>query len=274
MDPTAIKEGQKHIWTIGDFPDLATLIQPASDAIIDALGIEAGDRVLDVACGTGNLAIPAAKLGADVVGLDLTPRLLEVARERAVAEGVTVEWIEGDAEDLPFDDDSFDHVVSCFGMIFAPQYSRAAAEMRRVCRPGGGIAITAWTKTGLNGTLFTVLGKHLPAPPEPMPSPVDWGEETYLRSCFGDLGPDMAIATEHIDFRAPSVTEWVAYNEDKLGPVVMAKSVLEPLGKFDALRDDMISHYEQADIGSDGEWSAEADYFLATGEEPTGPAPA
>lgn len=268
MDTTAFKEGQKHIWTIGDFPDLATLIQPASDAIIDALGIKAGDRVLDVACGTGNLAIPAAKLGADVVGLDLTPRLLEAARERAAEAGVTVEWIEGDAENLPFDDDSFDHVVSCFGIIFAPRHAVAASEMRRVCRPGGGIAMTAWTKAGLNGTLFSVMGEHLPKPPEPVPTPVDWGEESYLRECFGDLGPQMTVTTKHIDFKAPSAAEWVSFNEDKLGPVVMARSILEPQGKYEALRDALIGHYERADIGTDGEWAAEADYFLATGREP------
>lgn len=268
MDTAAIKEGQKHIWTIGDFPDLATLIQPASDAIIAGLDIKAGDRVLDVACGTGNLAIPAAKLGAEVVGLDLTPRLLDVARERAAAEQVDVEWIEGDAEVLPFADNSFDHVVSCFGIIFAPQHRVAAAEMRRVCRPGGGIAITAWTKIGLNGTLFSVMGQHLPQPPEPMPSPVDWGEDAYLRDCFGDLGPSMEIVTKHVDFKAPSAEEWVAYNEDKLGPAVMAKSVLEPMGKWEALREDLIRHYENANIADDGGWAAEADYLLAIGREP------
>lgn len=269
MDPAAIKEGQKHIWTIGDFPDLATLIQPASDSIVADLGIKAGDRVLDVACGTGNLAIPAAKLGADVVGLDLTPRLLEAARERSTAEGVEIEWIEGDAEALPFEDNSFDHVVSCFGIIFAPQHDVAAAEMRRVARPGGGIAMTAWTKAGLNGTLFSVMGEHLPKPPEPMPSPVDWGEESYLRARFGNLGPQLTITTQHIDFKAPSANDWVAYNEDKLGPAVMAKTVLEPMGKWDALREALIAHYEAANIADDGSWAAEADYFLAVGNEPT-----
>lgn len=112
------------------------------------------------------------------------------------------------------------------------------------------------------------MGEHLPKPPEPMPSPVDWGDESYLRARFGDIGPAMNITTKHVDFKAPSAEEWVAYNEDKLGPAVMAKSVLEPMGKWEALRTDLIGHYESANIADDGSWAAEADYFLATAAEP------
>lgn len=224
------------VWSSGDFPDIAKMIEPASTAIVEGIGIGPGDKVLDIATGTGNLAIPAAKLGAEVVGLDLTPELLEVARERAAAEGVAVEWVEGDAEALDYPDNAFDHVVSAFGMIFAPRHELAAAEMTRVCRPGGNLAMTSWNSEGLNGSLFQVMGKHLPAPPEKMATMVDWGSPQYIIDHFAPHGVNMRVDQEFVEFKAASADAWVAYNEDKLGPMLMAKNALTPQGKWDALR--------------------------------------
>jgi SAM-dependent methyltransferase len=268
VDVAGIKEGQKMIWTAGDFGEIATLIEPASEAIVNELTIEPGDKLLDVACGTGNISIPAAKLGADVTGLDLTPKLLEEAKVRAEVEEVEVTWVEGDAEVLPFADDSFAHVVSCFGMIFAPQHDVAAAEMARVCEPGGNLAITSWAVEGLNGQMFSVVGKHMPAPPEPIPTAVDWGTPEYIMARFAPTGAEMNVEVRSVEFRALSAEGWVAYNEEKLGPMLMAKAALAPQGLWDPLRQDLVAMYEAANIATDGTWVAKADFLLATGKLP------
>src|SRR5208283_4800657 len=136
IDAGAIKQGQKMMWSVGDYPDLAKNIQAVADVLVERSGAAPGQDLLDVATGTGNVAIPAALAGARVTGLDLTPELLEVARRRASDAGVDVNFIEGDAEELPFEDDSFDRVTSCFGVIFAPRQAHAAGELARVARPG------------------------------------------------------------------------------------------------------------------------------------------
>ena len=153
------------MWGSGNYAAVAERISQAGELVIERSGLEPGMDLLDVACGTGNATIPAAREGARVTGLDFSPELLEIARERASDAMVEVEWIEGDAQELPFDDASFDRVISTFGHMFAPDHARAAAEMLRVCRPGGTIAVACWTPEGSIGRMFRTIAELVPPPP-------------------------------------------------------------------------------------------------------------
>jgi len=161
-----MKQRTRATWAAGNFPEVAKReLWPVGERIVQRIGIGTGEHVLDVACGSGNVAIRAAQAGGDVVGLDLTPELFDAARSLAAEAGVTVDWVEGDAEDLPFDDESFDVVLSTFGVMFAPRHEVAARELARVLRPGGRIGLCNWTSEGIQGEFFRTLGTHLPAAP-------------------------------------------------------------------------------------------------------------
>ena len=166
VDFQALTEVQKAIWTAGDFAAVAPMLEDASAAVVERLAVSADHDYLDVATGSGNAAILGAWRGARTTGLDLVPKLIDAARERSRQEGLDVEWIVGDAQDLPFADDNFDRVSSVFGAMFAPDHATAAAELVRVCRPGGLIAVTGWTPEGLNGQTFIRLGSMMGPPPE------------------------------------------------------------------------------------------------------------
>ena len=168
-----IKQGARATWAAGDFAAVARLtLWEVGPRIVAAAAVGPDDRVLDVACGTGNAAIPAAATGADVVGVDLTPELFDAGREEATEAGVSLEWVQGDAEELPFEDESFDVVLSTFGCMFAPRHAVAAAEIARVLRPGGRVGITAWTPEGGMGSFFRTVGAYMPPPPAIAQPPV------------------------------------------------------------------------------------------------------
>lgn len=267
MDIAAFKEGQKTVWSLGEFADIAAMIRPASETIMDKAGVQSGDTLLDVACGTGNLAIPAAERGAIVTGIDITPKLVEICRAEAEAAGLSIDIREGDAEALEFPDDSFDKVISVFGMMFAPQHELAASEMVRVCKPGGVVAITTWTLEGMNGQMFGVIGKHMPPPPEGMQTPVQWGTEDHVREMFDD-SIDWSFSREEVHFHADDAEEWFEFMEEKLGPLVLARTALEPQGKYEALREDLIAHYERFNTADDGSFDGVGEYLLAVGRVP------
>jgi SAM-dependent methyltransferase len=267
MDITAFKEGQKALWSLGDFDELAKSIRSTSQTIIDAAGIAPGDRLLDVGCGTGNLAIPAAERGAVVTGVDLTPAMLDVARSEAAAAGVNIELHEGDVEALEFGDGEFDKVVSVFGMMFAPRHDVAASQMRRVCRPGGTIALVAWTPEGMFGGLFRTIGSHMPSPPEGFKPPLLWGTEEHVRENFDDA-IDWRFTREQADFTGDSVEGFVEYMAGHAPPLVLARSVLEPQGAYDALHADLIDHFTATNEADDGRFLARAEYLLAVGSVP------
>ncbi|MFY9468559.1 MAG: methyltransferase domain-containing protein [Solirubrobacterales bacterium] len=266
----AIKQGQRAIWSSGDYPDLARYLTPASEDLVDRLEVRPGTRLLDVGTGTGNVAIPAAQRGGSVTGLDITPELLEVARDRAAAADVSIEWIEGDAEELPFGDGAFDRVASNFGMIFAPRHEVAAAEIARVCAPGGRFALTAWTPAGMNGEMFAVIGKHMPPPPPGFVSPVLWGDEQHAREAFAGTGAELSFDRAVADFTGDSPDAWVSYCERALGPMLMARTALEPAGEWDALRADLVALYERFNVAGDGSFRGPAEYLVITGEMPAG----
>jgi SAM-dependent methyltransferase len=268
IDAEAIKQGQKMMWSAGDYPDIARNIEACAEALVELVGAGPGQDLLDVATGTGNVAIPAALAGASVTGLDLTPELLEVARSRAADAGVEVNFIEGDAEQLPFEDDSFDLITSCFGVIFAPRQAHAAAELERVARPGATIALASWTPEGLNGRMFKTMGSYMPPPPPGFQSPVRWGEEDYVRSLFADSGAALSFERRMVTFTHDSPESWVEYNERALGPAIMAKAALEPQGRWEDLRGELTAMYADANEGDDGTWAASAEYLVTVARMP------
>jgi SAM-dependent methyltransferase len=262
IDVNAIKQGQRMMWAKGDYGEISRPIAPVAAMLVEAVGAGPGQELLDVATGTGNVAIPAARTGAIVTGLDITPELLEVARGRAGEEGLEVSFVEGDAEELPFADDSFDRVTSCFGVMFAPRQQVAADELVRVARPGARIAIAAWTPTGLMGNMFRTIASYMPPPPAELKPPVMWGVEDHVRGLFSSGVARLSFDLRTIAFTHDSPESWVALNERLLGPFIMARTALEPQGKYEQLKAELIGLYSEANVAADGTFSAPAEYLL------------
>ncbi len=216
-----VKGAQRYMWSEGDFATLATGIVIVGEELCEVVDVMPGDRVLDVACGSGTAALAAARRGAKTTGIDYVPALLERGRERAAAERLAVDWVEGDAEALPFDDGSFDIVLSTFGSMFAPDHARAAQEMLRVCRSGGRIGMSNWTPDGLMGELFQTIVKHAP-PPIKIDPPGLWGVEEYVRKLFGDGISSMDVTTRDFVMRASSIERWLGFFRENLGPLKVA----------------------------------------------------
>jgi SAM-dependent methyltransferase len=268
IDVGGIKEGQRAMWSAGSYSDIARTIEEVAEVLVDRVDAGPGRELLDVGTGTGNVAIAAAARGADVTGLDLTPKLLELARQRGSESGVEVRWVEGDAEDLPFAPDSFDVVSSCFGVIFAPRQAVAAGELARVARPGATVAFTAWTPEGLNGAMFKKIGSYMPAPPPGLGSPLQWGQEEHVRSLFEGTGAELAFERRTVTMTHDSPEGWVEYNERVLGPTIMIKTALEPQGRWGELKAELIELYSERNEASDGSFSAAAEYLLTLARMP------
>jgi SAM-dependent methyltransferase len=261
----AVKQRARTTWAAGNFHKVAQRIWDVGGRIVDRVAPKPGEDLLDVACGTGNVTVRAAQTGARAVGLDITPELLEVGRGVAEEAGVEVEWVEGDAEALPFDDASFDIVTSTFGCMFAPRHQLAAAEIARVLRPGGRLAIAAWTPEGQVGTFFVTIGSHLPPPPGNFEPPPLWGSPDHVGEIFAGTGVELSFDTEVVDMRFDSVDETIAEYENEFGPIVMAKAALEPAGKFDALRDDLRQLFETNNEADDGSVLWRPEYLVISG---------
>jgi ubiquinone/menaquinone biosynthesis C-methylase UbiE len=223
-----LKARQRAIWASGDFPKVALeTIPQVGPELVRAAGVGPGLRVLDVAAGSGATSIPAAAAGADVVASDLTPELLAAGRARAESLGLALEWVEADAEDLPFDDASFDLVLSSFGAIFAPRHQVVADELVRVCRPGGTIAMANWTPTGWVGQFFLTMVPFLPPPAPGFQPPVLWGTEEHVRALFGDRVSSLAtsVRAEVLD-RFATPDDLVDYYRENFGPTISAYASL------------------------------------------------
>ena len=224
-DFAAVKRRQQQTWASGDFAVVASRIVLLAEHLCDTADLQAGWRVLDVATGSGNAAIAAARHGCDAVGIDYVPALLERGRRRADAEDLPAEFVEGDAESLPFPDGSFDAVTSVFGAMFAPDHAQAAAELLRVCRPGGTIALASWTPDGFIGELFRTVAAYVP-PPAGVQSPMLWGTEAHLRSLFGD--DICSLEVEERTFRSGSPRRrFVDFFRTWYGPTLKAFAALE-----------------------------------------------
>jgi SAM-dependent methyltransferase len=237
-DLEAIKQRQQQTWASGDFSVVASRIMIVAELLCDTADLHAGWRVLDVATGSGNAAIAAARLGCDVSGVDYVPALLERGRRRAAAEGLDVELVEGDAEALPFPDSSFDAVTSVFGSMFAPNHEQAASELLRVTRPDGVIALASWAPEGFIGDLFRTVSKHVP-PPAGLRSPMLWGTEDHLRELFGDDIDSLHVTERTFTWRFTSAEEFVTFFRLWYGPTLKAFAALEDT-KRDALEIDLV----------------------------------
>src|SRR5438309_892841 len=224
-DFTAVKSRQQGTWASGDFSVVASRIVFEAEHLCETADIQAGWRVLDVATGSGNAALAAARRGCEVVGVDYVPALLERGRIRAAAEHLDVRFVEGDAEGLRFPDASFDAVISIYGVMFAPDHRRAAAELARVCRPGGRIALASWTPDGFIGETFRIFSRYLPPAPGLQP-PVRWSDEAYLNSLFGDVAASMTSHRRVAVFRFRSAEENVDFFRTHYGPTLRAFEAL------------------------------------------------
>lgn len=261
------KDRQRAVWRAGDWPEIAQTIQDVSDQVVERAGIAEGHDVLDVATGSGNAALRAAQRGATVTGIDLVPEHFDAARRRAQEAGVEIDFREGDAENLEFPDGSFDRVVSVFGAMFAPRHEVAATELTRVARPGGLVAVTGWTPEGLNGQVFALLAKYMPPPPPEIRPPVLWGVEDHVRELFAPSGGQVSFERRMLVLEEDrSLEEQMQYMEANLGPVVLTKAALEPQGKWDEARAELMALYGDADEGSDGTFVARAEYLLTVVE--------
>lgn len=262
-DPSAVstlKEQHRATWADGDYPAVAQHIADVPPAaILDAVDVR-GKDLLDVATGSGNLALAAAREGARASGLDLVEELLAVARARADADGLSIPFTQGDAEALPYADDSFDVVTSIFGVQFAPRAEVIASELRRVCRPDGRIALVNWTRDGLIGRLFQVMGRYMPAPPAFVTPPARWGDEAFLRELFA--GDDVTITRGTNPFAFPSVEDYMTFFEENYGPTKRAKAKLQAEGRWDDLRADLRALYTELNVATDGSLHIDAEFFL------------
>ena len=250
-----VKARARAMWAAGDFPRVAReTIPQVGPALVAAAGVRTGDRVLDVAAGSGATAIPAALAGADVVASDLTPELLRAGRSAAVAAGVALEWVEADAEALPFADASFDVVLSSFGAMFAPRHQVVADELVRVARPGGTIAMANWTPEGWVGQFFLTLLPYMPPPPPGALPPVAWGVEDHVRMLFGDRVGDLAVTREvQVMDRFATPADAVAYYRDNFGPTIMAyASVAGDPERHAALDAAFLDYATRSNTGPDG----------------------
>jgi len=249
-DLAAIKAKQQKTWSSGDFAVVAARIVLQSELLAEAADLRAGSRVLDVACGSGNAALAAARSGTTVVGVDYVPELLENARRRAEAEGLDVEFQLGDAEDLPVADGSFDTVLSVFGSMFAPDHRRAAAELVRAARPGGVIGLVSWTPSGFIGEMFRTITKHAPGP-KGVQSPMLWGTDEHLTDLFGEAAAEIRSVERTCVWRFATPMEFVDFFRNWYGPTFKAFEALDDTGRA-ALAADLADLASRWDRNQDG----------------------
>jgi len=249
-DLEAVKQRQQTMWASGDFHAVAALIQPVAEDLCEAVDLRADWRVLDVATGSGNAALAAARRGCDVVGIDYVPALLARGRRRAEAEGLEIDLLEGDAESIPFPDASFDAVVSVYGAMFAPDHAKAFAELARVCRPGGRIGLAAWTPEGFIGEMLKVVAAHVPPAPG-VASPLLWGTRAYVGSMFGDTIDGLGCRERTFTFRFRSAEAFVEYFRDYYGPTLKAFEAVGDAGA-DELFADLVALVRKHAGTSDG----------------------
>ena len=251
IDLTALKGRQQTAWASGDYAVIGTTLQIVGESLAEACDLRWDENVLDVAAGNGNATLAAARRGCKVTSTDYVSTLLERGAERARAEGLDVTFKVADAEALPFEDASFDAVVSTFGVMFAPDQARSASEMARVCRPGGRIGLANWTPEGFIGQLFKTLGRQLP-PPAGVQPPALWGVETHLHSLFGERAASIAVTPRWFNFRYRSAAHFIDIFRTWYGPVHKAFAAL-PADKAAALEHDLtdlLNRMNRAGAGS------------------------
>jgi SAM-dependent methyltransferase len=262
----ALKAKHRAMWALGDYPVVASdVIAELGPELVAASRVRAGDRVLDVAAGTGNAAVPAALTGARVVASDLTPEFFAKGREFASRHGVEVEYEQGDAENLPYADDAFDVVLSCVGVMFAPHHQQAADELVRVCRPGGTIGVLSWTPTGFVGEMFKAMKPYAaPAPAGAQPPPL-WGDEDHVRALFGERVTDLVVGRQLLTTEGfPSPEAWLAWWKTVYGPTIAAyRGIADDPQRVAALDGDLIALATRFDRGT-GALVMDWEYVIVT----------
>jgi len=258
-----LKTKLKATWVSGDFGKIAQSFIDGAAEFVDRLNLKPGVKVLDLACGTGNQSIPAARFGAQVTGVDIAPNLLEQAKNWARAEGVDIQFDEGDAEKLPYADAGFDVVMTMFGAMFAPRPDLVAAEMLRVCRPGGTIAMANWTPTGFVGQMFKIVGSYVPPPPN-MPSPLLWGTETMVQARLNGGVSEIKATPKMISFNfSMNVPQTIRYWRDYYGPTHKAFATLDENGQ-QALSRDLEKLWADHNLSGNGVTHVRSEYLEVT----------
>ena len=255
-----LKSSLKSTWMAGDFGEIAKYTAKEGEDFVKRIGVPPGARVLDVACGTGNTAIPEARLGAEVIGVDIAVNLLQQAQQRAQAENLNARFQEGDAEQLPFGDAEFDYVITMFGAMFAPRPERVAAELLRVCKPGGTIAMANWTPEGFVGKNFMLTSKFVPPPPG-IPAPILWGKEEVVRERFGAGVSEIKFARRQASFEYPfPPAQVVTLFREYFGPTKVAFSRLDPAGQ-EQMAKALESLWSEGNQATEGKTLVPAEYL-------------
>ena len=264
LPDTELKARHRAMWASGDYPSMVeTFLTPLGPRLVDACGIGPGMRVLDVAAGTGNASIPAAERGATVTASDLTPELLEAGRRRAEAQGLELDWVEGDAENLPFDDGSFDVVMSAIGAMFAPHHQEVADELVRVCRPGGTIGLLSWTPEGMIGALFRTMGPFAPPPPPGAQPPPLWGGEEHLRGLLGDRVEFRSIERDVLEVTAfEHPHDYATHFKERYGPTIAALKNARASGREEELVEALDRFCDEWNRGTPDRARFEMEYLL------------
>ena len=263
-----LKARHRAMWASGDYPSMVdTFLLPLGPRLVEACGIGPGMRVLDVAAGTGNASIPAAQRGANVTASDLTPELFEAGRRRAEAEGVQLEWVEADAENLPFDDESFDVVMSSIGAMFAPHHQAVADELVRVCRRGGTIGLLSWTPEGMLGALFRTMGPFAPPPPPGAQPPPLWGSEDHLHDLMGDRVRWRTLERDVLEITAfERPHDYADHFKERYGPTIAAQANARKQGREAEFEEALNRFTEEWNRGTPERARFEKEYLLAVGE--------
>jgi SAM-dependent methyltransferase len=262
-----LKGRHRKMWASGDYPAMVeTFLLPLGPRLVDAIGLQSGQRVLDVASGTGNAAIPAAEAGAAVTASDLTPELLEAGRARAEAAGVELDWTVADAENLPFEDASFDVVMSSIGAMFAPHHQQVADELVRVCRPGGKVALLSWTPEGMLGHLFKTIGPFAPPPPPGAQPPPLWGGEEHLRGLFGGRVEWNMVERDVLEITAfEQPADYAEHFRTLYGPAIAARANAAKDGREGEFDTALDAFAEQWNRGSAEQARFEMEFLLTVG---------
>jgi ubiquinone/menaquinone biosynthesis C-methylase UbiE len=260
-DLAAVKQRQQATWASGDYHMIGTQIQIVSELLIEALDVHSTERVLDVATGSGNAALAAARRGCAVVGVDYVPALLDRARRRTEAEGLDIDYVDGDAEALPFEDAGFDVVSSVFGAMFAPDQDRTASELARVTRSGGRIGLVSHTPDGFIGQLFKTNAKHVP-PPAGVRSPIQWGTEERLAELFDGEAADIRVEKRHYVFRDRSPEHYIEYWRRFYGPTKKSFEFVGEEGR-EALEADLLDLIARFNRAGDGSMVVPSEYLEA-----------
>jgi SAM-dependent methyltransferase len=262
-----LKARHRAMWASGDYPSMVdTFLLPLGPRLVAAAGIGPGMKVLDVAAGTGNASVPAAQAGAEVTASDLTPELFDAGRARAEAEGVELDWVEADAERLPFGDESYDVVMSSIGAMFAPRHEAVASELVRVCRPGGKIALLSWTPEGMIGALFRAMGPYAPPPPPGAQPPPLWGSEEHLAALFGNRVDFHTVQRDTLEITAfAQPRDYGEHFKAYYGPTIAARANATKDGREREFDEALDQFCDKWNLGTPESGRFEKEYLLSIG---------